>query len=93
MQSGHEGKIMERSTAFDFAGSIESAAQIVTEGTAFFSSEYLAGQYAFDAAELDGTFTVEDVLAAHLDFLAQAGAEFKKSEALKIAMEFAGEAE
>lgn len=79
---------MQRSNALDFAGSIERAAEIVTEGTAMFTPEQLAGQYAFDAAELDGTFTVEDVLAAHLDFLAEAGAEFSKSDALKIAMEF-----
>lgn len=32
----------DRSTAFDFAGSIEAAAAIVTEGTAFFTPEQLA---------------------------------------------------
>lgn len=84
---------MERSTAFDFAGSIERAAEIVTEGTAFFSPEHLAAQYAFDAAELDGAFTAEDVLAAQLDFLAEAGARFDYAQALKIAMKFAAQAE
>jgi len=84
---------MQRSNALDFAGSIERAAEIVTEGTAIFAPEYLAGQYAFDAAELDGHFTAEDVVAAHLDFMREAGAEFNKSAALKIAMEFVAEAE
>lgn len=85
---------MERSTAFDSAGSIERAAQIVTEGTAFFDSDYLAGQYAFVAAlegyegygrrwEID-----DDTLSAHLDCLAEAGAEFDRAAALAVAGKF-----
>lgn len=85
---------MERSTAFDFAGSIERAAEIVTEGTAFFTPEYLAGQYAYEGArDGEGDVNDADTLAANLDYLAEAGAEFNKSKALNIAMEFVAAAE
>lgn len=77
-----------RSTALDFAGTIERAAEIVTEGTAMFSPEQLAGQYAADAAKQAG-HTTRDDLAAHLEFLAGAGAVFDHAAALDAARQFA----
>lgn len=85
---------MDHTNALDFVGSIERAAEIVTEGTASFSPEYLAGEYAFIGAR-DGEGDVNDpyTLGAHLDFLAEAGAQFGYAEALKIAQQFAAAAE
>lgn len=77
-----------RSTSLDFAASIEHAARIVTEGTAMFSPEQLAGQYAADAAKQAG-HTTRDDLAAHLEFLAGAGAVFDHAAALDAARQFA----
>jgi len=82
---------MNRSTALDFARSIEHAAEIVTEGTAMFSPEDLAGQYAFDAAREADWGLDSDTLKAHLGFLADAGGQFASSEALKIAEAFAAQ--
>jgi len=79
---------MKRSTAFDFADGIQGAAKAVTEGTSSFSSEYLAGQYAFDAALEAGDGLQYEDLVFHLQCLAEAGAEFDSGEAVKIAQRF-----
>ncbi len=76
-----------RSTALDFAANIEHAAAIVTDGTAMFTPEALAGQYAADAA-IQAGYTAPDCLAAHLEHLADAGAKFDAAEALGVALGF-----
>ena len=83
----------QRSTALDFAGSIDAAAAIVTEGTAFYTPEQLAGQYAFEAAEEAGYGTDDEAIIAHLDFLLEAGAEFDAGRALMCAVEFNSESD
>lgn len=83
---------MDRSTALDFAGSIERAAEIVTEGTAFFTPAQLAGQYAFEAARDAGYGTDEETMEAHLEFLREAGATFDAAAAIEAAKAFAGAA-
>lgn len=79
-----------RSNAFDFAASIQHAAAIVTEGTAMFTAEELAGQYAADAAIQSG-YTDAASLATQLDYLADAGAKFDTAEALSVALRFIGD--
>lgn len=69
-----------RSNALDFASSIQHAAAIVTEGTAMFTPEELAGQYAADCAKQAG-HPDADSIAAHLEFLADAGAKFNATQA------------
>lgn len=83
----------ERSTALDFAGSIEAAAAIITEGTALFTPEQLAGQYAWDAAQQAGYGTDDETIIAHLDFLSEAGAKFDGGLALMCAIAFNPESE
>lgn len=80
---------MKRSTALDYVDGIEGAAAVVTEGTSSFSSEYLAGQYAFDAAKQEGDGFAYESLVCHLECLADAGAAFDSGEAVKIAERFA----
>ena len=82
---------MERSNAFDYLGSINSAAEVVTEGTAMFSPEQLAGQYAFDAAKQADCGFDAATLEAHLDLLEEAGAKFDRPAALQVAQEFAAQ--
>lgn len=79
---------MERTTALDYVDGIEGAAAVVTEGTSSFSSEYLAGQYAFDAAREAGDGFADASIEAHLEFLADAGAAFNTSQAIKVAKQF-----
>lgn len=83
----------QRSTALDFAGSIEAAAAIITEGTSMFTPEQLAGQYAWDAAEQAGYSMDDEAFIAHLDFLIDAGAKFDAGRALMCAVEFNIESE
>ena len=84
---------MKRSIALDNAGSIEQAAAIVSEGTAFFSSNQLAGQYAFEAAKEAGDGFAYESLVFHLECLADAGADFDAVEAVKIAERFVADHE
>ncbi len=81
--------VLQRSIALDFAGSLESAARIITNGTAMFTSFELAGQYAFEAARENGYGCTEEELGAHLDILQGAGAKFDYPRALAIARKFA----
>lgn len=71
------------------AGSLERAAEIVTNGTSGCESEELAAQYACEAlAESDYADDWKDAavnLSAHLDVLAEAGAKFNHSQALTLA--------
>lgn len=80
---------LERSTALDFLASIEDAARVVTEGTALFTPEHLAGQYAFDAACEAGYGCSKENLIGQLEVLADAGAVFDEAKALEFAQQFA----
>lgn len=80
---------MRRSVILEQAGSVESAAAIVSAGTTFFNSDYLAGQYAFDAARQAGDGFAYESLVFHLECLAEAGAAFDSGNAVKIAQQFA----
>lgn len=81
-------KDTKRSSALEHVASIERAAEIVTEGTAMFSPEQLAGQYAHEACkEADsGDCTNASEISAHLDFLKEAGAQFDQAEAMTYAL-------
>lgn len=63
------------------ATSLDEAIALVNAGTCEgvegieFSSDQLAGQYAFEAARQQEDFS-EESIEAHLEFLASAGAEF-----------------
>ena len=57
-----------------------------------FSGEQLAGQYAFDAAKASGYPIDESALDAHLDFLAESGAEFDRSTAIEHGLRLAAAA-
>ena len=78
----------ERSEALKDARSIQHAAEIVTHGTAIFTPEELAGQYAWEAAiaHCERPIDVrEHDLSAHLEFLQDAGASVDWTTALKVA--------
>ena len=85
----------DRSTAFDFAGSIEAAAEIVTEGTVFFTPEQLAGQYGYEASVegCDEMPVLDDAIEAHMEFLKEAGAQFDAAAALAHAKVLRAEAQ
>lgn len=74
------------------ATSLETVVELVNDGTCEgvegveFTSEQLAGCYAYNAAKESGE-RVEGDLEAHLEFLAEAGAEFNSFEALNYAEE------
>lgn len=74
-----------RSTALDCLANIDQAAAVVTAGTAMFSPEDLAGQYAADAAKQAGHTTQRDLIA-QLECLADAGAVFDHTAALAAAL-------
>jgi len=79
---------MEKSYLLQECKTISEAAKLVTNGTAMFTSEQLAGQYAFEAAS-DGDDLSDDSLIAHLDVLLYDGdAEFDPTEALAIAKQW-----
>jgi hypothetical protein len=76
------------SYAMRHATRLHAVVDIVNEGTfegmegMKFSSEQLAGQYAFSAANA-GDYTVDaDALAGQLEFLSDAGAVFNTSAAI-----------
>lgn len=71
---------------------IEQAAALVTSGTAMFTSEQLAAQYAIQATR-EGEGNVNDAhdLEAHLNFLSEAGAKFDRYKAVQIAQETVNE--
>lgn len=78
----------ERSEALKDARSIGHAAEIVTHGSAMFTPEELAGQYAWEAAiaHCERPIDVrEHNLSAHLEFLQDAGASVDWTTALKVA--------
>lgn len=83
-----ENITLERSEALKDASSIGHAAEIVTHGSAIFTPEELAGQYAWEAAialygrPLD---VREHDLSAHLELLQHAGARVDWATALKVA--------
>ena len=58
-----------------------------TEYDECYTSDYLAGQYAFESA-LDSGFFDEDSLESHLDFISENGAKFDKVNALNFAKKF-----
>lgn len=69
--------------------SIEIAADFVNGGTSDgMTAEELAGQYAFDCLKEDGLDYewVNEGIIAHLDYLAEAGANFDSKEAIKNAV-------
>lgn len=67
---------------------IKQAAALVTNGTAMFTSEQLAAQYAIQATrEGEGNINEAHDLEAHLDFLSEAGAKFDHYKTLQIAQE------
>lgn len=71
---------MEISEAIQNARTIEELVDIVNSGgTAFYTPEELAAQYAYHGE--DGEI---EVLMAHLDFLIEEGAEFDYFEAARI---------
>ena len=72
---------MEISAALDNAHTIEEAAELITEATAFNNSEDLAAQYAWSACEGSGYAITMDAIETHLDFIMSAGAEFNYAEA------------
>ena len=76
-----------RSTALDYLADVGHVAAVVTAGTAMFSPEDLAGQYAADAAKQAGHTTQRDLIA-QLEFLADAGAVFDHTAALAAARAF-----
>lgn len=78
------------------AKSIEQVVEIINESKAGHASEYfggsdtrdaevMAGQYAWEAAEEAG-YTDDASIEAHLEFLADAGAEFDFRAALENAI-------
>lgn len=79
---------MNRTTALDYVDGIEGAAAVITEGTSSFDSDYIAGQYAFDAAREAGDGASEAELEAHLEAVAEAGAVFSHTKALEVAKKF-----
>lgn len=85
------------SNAVANATSIEQVVEIVNEGTCEgmegieFTSDMLAGQYAYDAAKTgaDGEPVTEHHIEGHLDFLREAGAEFDERAAIAHGMRIA----
>lgn len=65
-------------------GVVERVNTGAVQGFEDHTSEHLAASYAFDAAQESG-FTDGASVEAHLDFLAESGAEFDHAEALRIA--------
>lgn len=57
-----------------------------------FTPAQMAGQYAFEAARESGWPVDESALDAHLDFLAEAGAEFDRSGAIVHGLQLAAAA-
>ena len=55
-----------------------------------FTAAQLAGQYAFEAARDSGWAVDAAAIAAHLDILADAGAEFDHADAAEHAMALVG---
>lgn len=82
---------IDRCPILDGAGSLEQAAKIVTQGSAMFSPDHLAGQYAFVAAAQAGFGFETDTLEAHLEILRDAGAEFDTPAAIIVARQFAAQ--
>lgn len=58
-------------------------------GTAFYTAEQIAGQYAFDAARDAGYGLADENLEAHLEFIRSEGARFDWSGAMEEAKKFA----
>lgn len=83
---------IDRCPLLDAAASLEQAAALVTQGTALFSPEHLAGQYAFVAAQQAGYGLDTDAMEANLGILSGAGAEFEARAALASALKFAEQA-
>jgi len=83
------------STAIKEALSIEEVVEIIntaaestvkfSDGSDMRSPEEMAGEYAFDAAEESG-YTDAASIEAHLEYLADQGAEFDFKEALQNAI-------
>lgn len=89
--TGFQGKTMNRSNALEYV-SLEGAIKVISEGTAMFSPEALAGQYAYESAkQADSAELGEEYLTAHLEYLQDNGAVFDMEEALKVAQDFAQE--
>jgi hypothetical protein len=85
------------SNAIRSASSLQQFAAIINDGGTCegmegieFTPEQLAGQYAFEAARDSGWPIDAAAIAAHLEVLADAGAEFGHTEAAEHSMALAG---
>lgn len=83
------------SYALNHATTLSAAVELINEGTCEgmegmeFTSEQLAGQYAYNAAVESGYIVDADAINAHLEFLADDGACFNSVLAAQHALAIA----
>jgi len=82
---------MKNSTQLAECTSIEQVVDIINGDTSNLGSDYIAGEYAFDAAKENGFGLTEGNFDFHLDYLKDAGANFDSAEAIAVARQFAAE--